>query len=243
MDMRGKVIILTGARRIGQAVATELATHGARVVITYRGSEEEARKGAQAVNKAGGKALCVQADLSNDQGITETIQAAERKFGGVDGLVHLASLYKPEAFASVTRSDLEHAFNIHVFAPFLILQKLKPALEKRGGGAAVLFSAADALYYPYKGYSSYHISKSAVSALVRVMAVELAPLIRVNAIAPGPILPPPEMSEEEKKRVAESTPLERWGGEEAIAHSVRYLLENDFINGHTLVVDGGRSIV
>lgn len=243
MDLKGKVIILTGARRIGQTVATKLAERGATLVLTYRESRSEANECARSITKMGRNALCVQADLLEERAIESVVGEAVQQFGGVDGFIHMASMYRGKAFGEITPENLETMMWIHVYAPLLFLQKLKGTMEARGGGAVVLFTAADALAYPYPGYADYHLAKSLASSLARIAAVELAPKIRVNAIAPGPILPPGRMAKEEIEQVANATPLKRWGGADVVAETVVFLLENDFITGQTIFVDGGRSLV
>ncbi len=134
--------------------------------------------------------------------------------------------------------------NANSEAPTFFRPAAAPAMNKNGGGRIIHISDwTSASGRPrYKDYSAYYVSKAAIKAVVEVMALELAPTILVNAIAPGPMIPPPNLSAAELQEVADATPLKRWGGAEEMAKAVKFLIESDFVTGETIRVDGGRHL-
>jgi NAD(P)-dependent dehydrogenase (short-subunit alcohol dehydrogenase family) len=240
-----KVALITGGKRIGAVVATTLAGAGVDVALIYNKSLAEAAETESAVTALGRRALVVQADVTDEQACSEAVATTVRELGRLDILINMASLYKEKAFAGLTAADWDRQLAVDLRATFLFAHAAAPIMKKNGGGRIINFTdwVAASARPRYPGYTPYYVAKSGVKALTETLALELAAdQILVNAIAPGPILAPPEMSPEESDAVVKSTPLGRWGGEEEIAKAVMFLIHSDFVTGETIRVDGGRHI-
>ncbi len=235
MDLENKTIILTGAARIGQSIAEELKKRGVNLVITYFKNPDE----------AGSFGFGVQADVSKKEDILRLIQEAKNKFGQIDGLIHMAAIYEKTEWDKLDENYWDKNINVIAKSSFLFGKIVGDEMLKNQGeikGKMIFFSDWSVLTRPYKDYLPYNVAKSAVVGLTKSFAKELSPHILVNAIAPGPILRPPDLNEEENKEVLSGTLLKRWGGAEEITKGVCYLLEADFVTGTILTIDGGRTI-
>jgi NAD(P)-dependent dehydrogenase (short-subunit alcohol dehydrogenase family) len=187
----------------------------------------------------------VQADVSNEQACNDAVAATVRELGRLDILINMASLYAAKPFAALTAADWDRQLAVDLRATFLFSHAAAPIMKTADGGRIINFTdwVAASARPRYPGYTPYYVAKAGVKALTETLALELAgDQILVNAIAPGPILAPPEMSKEESDAVVKSTPLGRWGGEEEIAKAVMFLVHSDFVTGETIRVDGGRHI-
>jgi NAD(P)-dependent dehydrogenase (short-subunit alcohol dehydrogenase family) len=245
MNLRDRVVVITGGKRIGQVVAQRLAEHGADVVASYRGSKAEADATVADVQARGRRAISVAADVSRSLDCGNLLAAALNAFGRVDGLVNMASVYSSTPFDQLTEDGWDKDLTVNLKSAYLCARAAIPAMRAGGGGRIVNFAdwLARSGRPNYPGFVSYYVAKAGVVALTEALALELAAdQILVNAIAPGPILAPPDMSEEEATEVARATPVGRWGGADEIAKAVLSLLETDFITGETVRVDGGRHL-
>jgi NAD(P)-dependent dehydrogenase (short-subunit alcohol dehydrogenase family) len=245
MILTDKVALITGAKRIGAAVATELAARGADVAVCYARSQTEAVAVAGRVTAAGRRGAAFQADLSTADGCNALVARVAAEFGRLDILVNMASVYQERAFDTLTAADWDAVVNVDLRAAFLCSHAAVPHMRKQGGGRIVNFSdwIARSGRPRYKGFLPYYVAKAGVIGLTEALALELAAdNILVNAVAPGPILAPPDTTADQHKAVADATPLGRWGGEGEIAKAVLALLDSDFITGETLRVDGGRHV-
>jgi NAD(P)-dependent dehydrogenase (short-subunit alcohol dehydrogenase family) len=187
----------------------------------------------------------VQADVSNEQACVNAVHATANELGRIDILINMASLYTSKPFDQLTAADWDRQLAVDLRATFVCSQAAAPLMKKNGGGRIINFTdwIAASARPRYPGYLPYYVAKSGVKALTEALALELAgDQILVNAIAPGPILAPPEMSKEESDAVVKSTPLGRWGGEDEIAKAVMFFVSSDFVTGETVRVDGGRHI-
>lgn len=229
MELKDKVIILTGAARIGTDVAKSIEDKGAKLVVTYLSKQPDLGK----------DVLYIKADLSKSSDVDQVAKATMEKFGSIDALVHMAAIYPRTPWESVTEMDWDKNMDVIAKSSFLMSKAVSKHMKS---GKIIFFTDWSVLNQPYKDYLPYNVAKSAVAGLTISLAKELAPSIAVNAIAPGPILMPPDLSKEDNAEVLKNTPLERWGGEEEITKSVLYLLDADFVTGQILYVDGGRSI-
>jgi NAD(P)-dependent dehydrogenase (short-subunit alcohol dehydrogenase family) len=240
-----KVALITGGKRIGAVVATTLAKDGVDVALVYNRSRDEADETAAAVRALGRRAFAVPADVSNDQACANAVAETIRELGRIDILINMASLYAAKPFEQLTAADWDRQLAVDLRAAFLFSHAVAPSMQKNGGGRIINFSdwVAASARPRYPGYVPYYVAKAGVKALTEALALELAAdQILVNAIAPGPILAPPEMSQEESDAVVKSTPLGRWGGEDEIAKAVMFLVHSDFVTGETIRVDGGRHV-
>jgi NAD(P)-dependent dehydrogenase (short-subunit alcohol dehydrogenase family) len=245
MDKSARVALITGGKRIGAVVATTLAKAGVDIALVFNRSRQEADDSAAAVRAIGRKAFAVQADVSSEDACVAAVQATVRELGRLDILINMASLYAAKPFGQLTAADWDRQLAVDLRAGFVFSHAAAPEMKKQGGGRIINFTdwVAASARPRYPGYLPYYVAKAGVKALTEALALELAAdQILVNAIAPGPILAPPEMSQEESDAVVKSTPLGRWGGEDEIAKAVMFLIDSGFVTGETIRVDGGRHV-
>ena len=245
MELSGRVALITGGRRIGAVVTTELARGGADVALVYRRSRTEAEETAEAVRALGRRAFLVQADLSAPESCQRIVDETVDALGRIDVLVNMASIYISKPIDDVTVDDWNTQMNVDLRASWLCARAAVPHMRRLRGGRIINFSdwVARSGRPRYAGYLTYYVAKAGVVALTEALALELAAdQILVNAIAPGPIVAPEGTSDEEFAKVERATPLGRWGGEIEIAKTVRALIDSDFITGETIRVDGGRHV-
>jgi NAD(P)-dependent dehydrogenase (short-subunit alcohol dehydrogenase family) len=245
MNIENKVVLITGTKRIGSAVGMILAGKGADVVLTFNRSREEAETTAGKIRQLGRKAMALPADVSVASDVYQLVDRVNRELGSVNILINMASIYSSRPFEETTEKDWDTNMNINLKSMFLCSKAVVQGMKAAGGGRIVNFAdwIAASGRPRYTGYLPYYVSKVGVVGLTEILALELAPHnILVNAIAPGPILAPPDLTEEEDAEVRKATPLGRWGGENEIAKAVVSLVETDFITGECIRVDGGRHI-
>lgn len=245
MELEGKVALLTGGRRIGAVVAELLARRGVDVALTYARSREEAERTAASVTALGRRAMAMAADLADPDVCSAVVGATTQAFGRLDILINMASVYVRKPFDTQTLQDWHDPIDVDLRASYLCARAAVAPMRQQGGGRIINFSdwVARSGRPRYPGYLPYYVAKAGVVALTEALALELASdNILVNAIAPGPIVPPPDLNDDEVKAVEDATPLGRWGGEVEIAKAVLALLESDFITGETIRVDGGRHV-
>ncbi len=245
MNLAGRVALITGGRRIGAVVATELARSGADVALVFHRSQAEAEETADGVRGLGRRAIVVQADLRNVDACQRVVEATVDDLGRLDVLVNMASVYKAVPFDELTVDMWDTQLNVDLRSAFLCARAAAPHMRRLRGGRIINFSD----WLPrsgrprYEGFLTYYVAKAGVMALTEALALELAAdQILVNAIAPGPIVAPEDTSNETFAAVERATPLGRWGGEIEIAKMVLALVESDFVTGETIRVDGGRHL-
>lgn len=245
MTLNGKVVLITGGKRMGPALAEALARHGADVALTWNRSRAEADEAASAVRALGRRGIAIRADITSAPGCEGAVADVERQLGRLDVLLHLASRYKSIPFDEVTPEAWDAQLDVDLRGAFLCARAAVPAMRRAGGGRIIAFTdwVAASGRPRYPGYLPYYVAKAGVIALVEGLALELAPdAILVNAIAPGPILPPDDLSAEERRAVEVATPLGRWGGAEEIVKAVLFLIDSGFVTGEVIRVDGGRHV-
>lgn len=245
MDIRDRVVLITGARRIGAAIALELARRGADIAVSYNRSSSEAESCATAVRALGRRALAQRADLTRAADCEGLVAAVATELGRIDVLINMASVYVSRPFAELTERDWDANLDLDLKAAFLCARAVVPHMRRTGGGRIISFSdwIARSGRPRYPGFLPYYVAKAGVIALTEALALELAgDQILVNAIAPGPILAPPDTSDSEVEAVEKATPLGKWGGEGEIVKAVVALIDSDFITGETIRVDGGRHV-
>jgi len=239
MDPAGKTALVTGgAHRVGKAISLGLARAGANVVVNYHSSAMPAEETAAEIRTLGVGALPVQADIADPKQVEAMVAAAVERFGGVDILVNSASLFKKTPIPTTNHAAWHLVTGIGIDGPYYCANAVAPLMLASGEGVIVNIIDLSA-WEPWPQFTAHSVSKSALLALTRQLALELAPQVRVNAIAPGPVLPPPDYSAERIARVAGMTLLKRWGTPEDIVEAVLYFVRANYVTGETIAVDGG----
>jgi pteridine reductase len=242
-----KVALVTGSgkRRVGWHVAEALGARGYSLVIHYRSSAAEAAESVQAFRARGIDAIGVQADLTDETSVRSLIDQTLTQFGRLDVLVNCAAAWKSKKLEDATAADVRHYFETNTLSTFLCSQHAGLAMVRQPEGGCIVTLGDWAVIRPYLNYAAYFPSKGAMPTLTRTLAVELGtrnPAVRVNCILPGPVLLPPDLPEEERRQAIEATLVKREGKPENIAQAVLFFVDNDFVTGVSLPVDGGRSV-
>ena len=245
--MAEKVALVTGAgkRRVGAHVADALAERGYALAIHYRSSAAEAEASAAAYRSRGISASAFKADLTDEASVRMMVEAVLNQFGRIDLLVNTAAVWKAKKLEEVTAADLRLHFETNTMGTFLCSQQAGLAMVRQPEGGVIVTFGDWAESRPYLNYSAYFPSKGAIPALTRSLAVELAarnPKIRVNCILPGPVMIPADIPAAERQEAIDATLLRREGSPRNIAQTVLFFIDNDFVTGVCLAVDGGRSI-
>lgn len=243
MELKDKIILVTGgAKRIGGAIALTLAKEGAKLAIHYRSSEKEALKTKEAILSLGVEVFLLQGDLRRVGDCYSIVDKTVEHFGRIDALINNAAVFYKTPFFEVKERDWDLFVKTNLRAIFFTSQRAARYMLQGSGGKIV--NVADwAAFRPYTDYVPYCVSKGGVVTLTKALARTLAPKIQVNAVAPGPVMVPEDLPEEEKREILEKTPLKRFGSPHDIASAVRFLLQGtDFMTGSILLVDGGRLI-
>lgn len=245
MTLNDRVVLVTGSKRIGAAVARRFAEAGADVALGYNRSRAEAEAGAAAIRGLGRRVALVQADVSTPADCERLVDTTVLELGRLDVLVNMASLYRSRPFDDLTVEDWDAQLAVDLRGAYLCAKAAVPHMRRVGGGRIINFAdwVAASGRPRYLGYTPYFVAKRGVIALTEALALELAgDQILVNCIAPGPIVAPPGTSAVEQAAVERATPLGRWGGEGEIAKAAMFLVESDFVTGETIRVDGGRHV-
>ncbi len=239
MELQGKTALVTGgAHRLGRAIALALAEAGCDIALHYHTSTDKASDTAAQIRALGRRVIPIRADLRLAEGIDSLFRSLDDSFDGLDILVNSAATLDAVDLLGATEADWQRTIDLNLRAPFFCLQQAARRMRRRGGGAIVNLSDIAGLR-PWPRYPIHSISKAAIEMLTRVAALTLAPDIRVNAVAPGPVLKPERMPTARWQGLGAKLPLRRPGGPEDVTHTVLFLLRNDFITGETVVVDGG----
>ncbi len=242
MDLKNKISLVTGgAHRVGKAIALELAAAGAHVVVHYRSAADEAAQTVAEIEALGVRALAVPADLSTEAGIDALFAATQAAFGALDVLVNSAAGMDPGDARTVTRAAWQQVLDVNLTAPFFCAQAAAKLMAGRSGAAIVNINDL-AGRQPWTRYAAHSVSKAGLTMVTKLLAKALAPEIRVNEVAPGPVLKPDDWDDARWAKSGAHTLLKRTGSGYDVARAVRFLLEADYITGETLVVDGGRLI-
>lgn len=238
MNIAGKHALITGAsKRIGRAIADRLLAEGANISAHYFTSEKTALEFQQS---AAPRVQVFQADLRDTTAAAQLCQRAKRAFGPVDILVNSASVYYPTPADTCTESEWDDLMACNLKALFFLAQAVHAAQPDRGG---VILNLVDVYAErALSGYAPYTATKAGLLQLTRSLAKEWAPAWRVNAVSPGPILFPEHYSDERKQKSIERTLLKRQGQPEDIAAACGFLIENEYMTGSNLAVDGGRHL-
>lgn len=243
MNGEPKTALVTGgAKRVGAAIARALAHAGYDLIIHYNASQAEAEKTAADVRALGRKASLIQADFGSTEQVVRMLDTLDAEYPPVQVLVNAASVYYKTQLTSLKPHQWDQNLDVNLRAPFLLAQRLGLDMKRRGAGKIINISDS-ATRRPYRGFLPYLVSKSALNALTQVLALELAPEVQVNAIAPGTVLLPENASDALKAGIIRRTPLGIIGLPEDIAELVLFLVQKGtFITGGVYPVDGGSGI-
>ena len=240
MSLQGQTALVTGAaRRIGRAITLALAEQQVNVIIHYRGSVAPAEELRRSLVTRKSQAFCVRADFDNPDEADSLIERARAEAGPIHILVNSASEFHPEALDAMTHASLVHSMTVNAWAPFALTRAFA---RQATGGKVVNFIDAQVAGSDL-AHASYILSKHLLATLTTMTALQYAPGITVNAVAPGLILPPKGKDESYLDGLARSLPLKRHGGPADITGAVLFLLQNDFVTGQVVYVDGGRHLI
>jgi len=239
INIKHKVALITGgAHRVGKAITMMLAENGANVVVNYNSSDVAAQQTVIEAEALGVEALAIQCDVADHQAVQRMADQVQDRFGGVDIIINSASLFGKTTIPTDDLETWHRVTRISIDGPFYVCNAFVPGMQKRGGGAIV--NLVDlSVWRPWNNFTAHAVGKSGLMALTRQLALELAPDIRVNAVAPGPVLPPPDYDERRMKIISKRTLLKKWGSADDVVKAVRYLLEADYVTGDVMRVDGG----
>lgn len=240
--LAGKAALVTGAAiRVGRAVALELARAGADVAVHYRSSKREAESAAEAIRALGRRSVAIGAELASPEDCRRAVREAIAALGALDLLVHSASNFLRAPLSETTEAVWDSAMNVNARSGLLLAREAAPVLRRRRG--RIVFVSDLLARDPEKNYLAHAVSKSAVEGLTRALAVELAPEVLVNAVAPGTVLVPEGTPAEVAEKLARRVPLKRNGTPQDVAKAVLFLCSGpDFITGQILAVDGGQAV-
>ncbi|MBI2345299.1 MAG: SDR family oxidoreductase [Deltaproteobacteria bacterium] len=240
MVIYDNVILVTGAAlRVGRAIALALARDGARIVVHYNRSRKDAFRTVRELESIGTEAYLVQADQTRPADVRRAVAMAVKRFGRIDVLVNSAAIFESTPFQRVTATDWDRHLNANLKGPFFFSQAVAPGMRRRRRGKIINVSDVAGLK-PYSGYIPYCAAKAGLLNCTQALAKVLAPHVQVNAICPGSVLWSEHGSATQRRLVTQKTLLKRLGTPEDVAAAVRFLIENDYITGTTIVVDGGR---
>ena len=242
-DLHGAVAVVTGgARRLGKSIVLALAEAGCHVVINFRSSAEDAARTAAAARAAGVRALTVGADVTQAAQVDHLLATTLAEFGRVDALVANAGAFQRTPLATLTEGQWDAMLTNNLRATYLCAQRFGLHMHAHGGGCIVALADVAGIR-PWLDYLPYSISKAGIITLTHALAKELAPSVRVNAIAPGPVLFPEDFDATVRQREIDRTLLKRAGSAQNIADAALLLIRNDYITGVILPVDGGRLLI
>lgn len=235
--------LVTGAaKRVGRAIALELARAGYDVAIHFRGSADAAQTAVDACRELGADAFSVQADLGSAEGCRVLVEAIRERWEALDVLVNNASIFEPLPFGETTDAAWHRMLDINLVAPFRLSRDLLDRL-RAADGALVVHMCDIGAERPVSGYTHYSVSKAGLVMLVRSMAVELAPEVRTIGVAPGQVIWPEDYDEAKRERLARRIPMGRVGEPEDVARLIRFAAtEGTYLNGIVVPVDGGLGI-
>ena len=242
MNLQGKPALVTGgAHRLGKAIALALARAGANVAIHYHSSREQAEVTLAELRALGVQAEAIAGDLAVVAEAERVVDEAAAALGGLALLVNSAGIWGKTPLGSVTEARWDELIDTNTRSAFFTAQRAAPFLRQARG--AIINIADVGVLRPWKNYTPYLVSKGGIVTLTAALAKDLAPEVRVNAIAPGPVLLPDDWGAEERERTAKTVLLRRVGTAEDVAQAALYLASADYVTGVILPVDGGQRLI
>jgi pteridine reductase len=241
LDLHGRAALVTGAaKRVGKSIALALASQGMRLGVHYNSSRTDAEAALEDFRAAGGDGVLLAADLRDRDAARSLVDSAVDALGGLDLLVCSAASFERVPLEDVDDAAWDRTLGLNLGSQFALAQRALPALRKSHG--SIVFITCSSATTPFRNHVPYVVAKGALKQLMRTLALEVAPEVRVNAVAPGTVLPPEELDPAVVRRLAQSVPLRRTGSAEDIADAVVFLARSPFITGHEIAVDGGRGV-
>jgi pteridine reductase len=241
LELRGRRALVTGAgKRLGRAIALGLGRAGMHVAVHHHTSAEEAAEVCREIAALGGSGVPLAADLRDRGAARALVDDAVTALGGLDVLVANAAGYERLAFRDVDDAAWDRMLELNLTSPFVLAARAAPHLAAARG--SIVFVTCTSATAPYRNHLPYVVSKGGLRHLMRALALELAPEVRVNAVAPGTVLPPPGMAADIVARVERRIPLGGVGTPEDVAEAVLFLARSPFVTGEELRVDGGRTL-
>ena len=243
MELNNAVVLITGAAvRVGRAIALHLAQRQAHIAFSYYLDEEPWQETQAEIEAHGVKSLAVQTEVRSHGQILALVESTIEHFGRIDVLINNASIWLKSPFLEITEQEWDLALDVNLKGPFLVAQAVASHMLAQERG--VILNIADlSAFQVWPGYAHHAASKAGLVSLTKTMAVELAPAVRVNAIAPGTIMLPDNYTPEKKQWAIEKSLLKRVGDPKDVANLVVFLIENEFATGSVYFMDGGRSLV
>lgn len=242
-----KVALVTGSgkRRIGWHVANALAARGYALAVHYHSSTIEGDQVVGEFRQQGVDAIGIQADLSDESAVRSMIEQVRGHFGRLDVLVHCASTWQSKRLEDITAADVRRHFDTNTLSTFLCAQQAGLVMVGQPEGGCIVTLGDWAVRRPYINYAAYFAAKGAIPTLTRCFAVELGsrnPAVRVNCVMPGPVMLPPDLPAAQRQQAIDATLVKHEGRAENVAQAVLFFLDNDFVTGVCMPVDGGRTI-
>jgi NAD(P)-dependent dehydrogenase (short-subunit alcohol dehydrogenase family) len=243
MKIENSVVLITGAAmRVGRTVALELARKGAVIAFSYYLEEEPWHETMEEIESLCGGCLAIQTEIRSATDVQKLVQQTIDHFGRVDVLINNASVWLKSPMLKITEEEWDLSIDVNLKGPFLASQAVAPHMLENGQGVIINITDLSA-FQTWPGYAHHAASKAGLVSLTKSMAVEFAPKIRVNAIAPGTVLLPEDAPPEKIQWAQEKSLLKRVGEPEDVARLVTFLIESEFTTGSVYFVDGGRSLV
>jgi pteridine reductase len=235
-----RALVTGGGVRLGRAIALALGAAGGKVAVHYHSSSNAADATSAEIFRAGGQALTIAADLSDRRAARNLVDEATNRLGGLDLLVASAASFERTPLSELDDDAWDRTIALNLSSQFALAQQAAAPLRQSRG--SIVFITCSSATTPFRNYLAYVTAKGGLRQLMRALALELAPDVRVNAVAPGTVLPPENMSEHSVQALAARVPLQTIGTPDDIARAVLFLARSPFITGHEIVVDGGRSV-
>lgn len=243
MQIQDSVIVITGAaQRVGRALARHFAQRGAKIAFCYYQDDEPWRETKAELEALGTDVYAQQVEVRSAEQVRALMTGAHAHFGRIDVLINNASVWLRSPFLEISEADWDLAIDVNLKGPFLCAQAAAPLMLAQGHGVMINITDLSA-FQVWPGYAHHAASKAGLVSLTKSLAVELAPTIRVNAIAPGTVLLPDDAPPEKQQWAEEKSLLKRVGSPDDVAQLATFLIENEFVTGGVYFVDGGRALV
>lgn len=243
MQIKDSIILITGAAtRVGRELSLFFARKGANISFSYFQDDEPWQETRRDIEALGVGCAVMKVEVRNRDQVLALAEQTQKRFGRIDVLINNASIWLKTPFLDINESDWDLSLDVNLKGPFLCSQAVAPYMLKNGKGVIINITDISA-FQVWSGYAHHAASKAGLVALTKSMAVELAPTIRVNAIAPGTVLLPPNAPPAKIEWAVEKSVLKRVGSPTDVAQVAQLMIENDFITGAVYQVDGGRSLV